>query len=377
MLFICGALVLLAYCSDIHQSATYQDVVYAMCGKWAQAACSLCIVLYCFGTCITFFIIIGDNWDKLLYKVRPDFCYSWYMNRKFTISITSVLFILPLCFPRRIDFLKYASAFGVLAIVYIVILIPVKYFYATNLESVVVKTRPDTWMDVFLVVPTICFGYQCHISVVPIYSCLQNRTVKEFAKTLTAAIFICLITYTVGATFGYLNFGTAVKSDILSSYNATADVLVAVSMMAAKTYTTYPILLFCGRAAFESLWVELWKLTPEDIVRKETLRRIIQTILWFGLSLLLAVVTPNIAVVIDLLGGLAAVFIFTFPGLCLLQVVLTRQRTEKNKHSQRALFIMAVMYLIIGMFIFGVTFSQSIMDDVHSKSSKSHKTICG
>ena len=53
---------------------------------------------------------------------------------------------------------------------------------------------------------------------------------------------------------------------------------------------------------------------PDGIARGEKCRRIVMTVLWFGVSLLLAVIVPNIGVVIALLGGLAAVFVFIFPG---------------------------------------------------------------
>ena len=69
----------------------------------------------------------------------------------------------------------------------------------------------------------------------------------EFAKTVSVAMIICIISYTIPAVFGFLTFGSKVDSDILVSYSPDAPVLVAVVMIAAKTYTTYPILLFVGR----------------------------------------------------------------------------------------------------------------------------------
>ena len=89
--------------------------------------------------------------------------------------------------------------------------------------------------------------FQCHVSVVPVYSCLQKRTLKEFSKTLTVALTICIGSYSLPAIFGYLTFGSDVQSDILTSYDPDPEVLVAVVMIAAKIYTTYPILLFVGR----------------------------------------------------------------------------------------------------------------------------------
>ena len=40
---------------------------------------------------------------------------------------TSVFLILPLCFTKRIDFLKYASILGVFTIIYVVMLIIIEY----------------------------------------------------------------------------------------------------------------------------------------------------------------------------------------------------------------------------------------------------------
>ena len=68
------------------------------------------------------------------------------------------------------------------------------------------------------------------------------------------------------------------------------------------------------RAAFDSVWVYFRKLPPQEVASGERMRRYITTSIWFSTSLLLAVVVPNIGDVISLLGGLAAVFVFSFPG---------------------------------------------------------------
>lgn len=81
------------------------------------------------------------------------------MQREFLIAACSIIFILPMCFSVRIDFLKYVSPVGVLAIVYVVSLIAYEYFHGDYVPGPI-KQHPDKWTDVFLVVPVICFGYQ-------------------------------------------------------------------------------------------------------------------------------------------------------------------------------------------------------------------------
>ena len=76
---------------------------------------------------------------------------------------------------------------------------------------------------------------------------MKGRNTKNFAKTVLIAISLCLFAYSVSATLGYYTFGDDVNEDILKSYKPTADVVTGVLMIAAKIYTTYPILMFCGR----------------------------------------------------------------------------------------------------------------------------------
>ena len=46
----------------------------------------------------------------------------------------------------------------------------------------------------------------------------------------------------------------------------------------------------------------------------ESRRRIVQTLVWFSLALIISVYVTDIQYAIALIGGLAALFIFFFPG---------------------------------------------------------------
>jgi len=88
---------------------------------------------------------------------------------------------------------------------------------------------------------------QCHISLVPIFACTRDRRLLNFLKTIIVSLVLCILSYTVTASFGYLTFGAHIRADVLSSYTPTPDVLLAVIIIAIKMYTTYPILLYVGR----------------------------------------------------------------------------------------------------------------------------------
>ncbi|EFX88038.1 hypothetical protein DAPPUDRAFT_305508 [Daphnia pulex] len=371
VVFVIASLLILAKCSDVNGAETVQAALHGASGKIGQNIGSFCVALYSFGTCITFLIIIGDQFDRALASLYgPNFCSYWYMQREFLIPASSIIFILPLCFSLRIDFLKYVSPVGVLSIVYVVGLIAYEYFEGGYVPGLI-KESPDCWTDVFLVVPVICFGYQCHVSAVPIYSCMKERTVKRFSVCMSSAIFICFIAYTVAATFGYLTFGSNVPSDILQAYDASQPhVLIAIVALAAKSCATYPILAFCGREALMSVVHDCG--SASSVVtgqHREKWGRILIAITWFTCSLMLAVFIPDIGQVIQILGSLAAVFIFVFPGICLLQVTL-RQDPSMIRRKNLVSCLFACALIVVGVFLFGLVLTQAIRIDIATASSE-------
>lgn len=82
------------------------------------------------------------------------------MNRNFTMTLSSILIILPMCYSKKIDFLRLPSALGVLSILYIVLMIAAEYFWGGFPTPDDIKVEPGNWTDIFLVVPDITFGYQ-------------------------------------------------------------------------------------------------------------------------------------------------------------------------------------------------------------------------
>ena len=141
-----------------------------------------------------------------------------------------------MCYSKRVDFLRIPSTLGVFAILYLVALTIYEYDTGKYTPGPI-KTKPTNWTDVFLVVPTICFGYQCHVSVIPIYSCMKDRTIKNFTIAVTIAIVICVASYTIFAIYGYLTFGSKVNEDLLMSYEGDGLVYAGMYAMALKVIT--------------------------------------------------------------------------------------------------------------------------------------------
>ncbi|XP_056134184.1 sodium-coupled neutral amino acid transporter 7 [Lampris incognitus] len=368
--FIISGLVILGYCSQASNESTYQEVVRASCGKVTGVLCEVAIAVYTFGTCIAFFIVIGDQLDRLIAAVAQGTDGTakghWYLDRKFTIVLTAVLIILPLSIPKEIGFQKYASALSVMGTWYVTIIIIVKYIWPNkDMTPGYIPTSASSWTAVFNAMPTICFGFQCHVSSVPVFNSMNRSDLKPWGLVVTFSMIICLFVYTGTGVCGFLSFGSDVSQDVLMSYPPD-DIAVAIAraFIVICVVTSYPILHFCGRAVVEGLWLRLQGEQVEVCVRREQRRRILQTLVWFWVTLILALFIPDIGRVISLIGGLAACFIFVFPGLCLIQAKLSE--TERRTASWHGLVSFGVVMVATGAFIFGVTTTNSIYQDISS-----------
>ncbi|MCJ8738046.1 hypothetical protein PDJAM_G00031170 [Pangasius djambal] len=368
LVFIITGLVILAYCSQVSNESTYQEVVRAVCGKILGTVCEIAIAVYTFGTCIAFLIIIGDQLDKLINAMahESDSAVSshWYTDRKFTITVTSVLIILPLSIPKEIGFQKYASTFSVVGTWYVTAIIIIKYVWPDpEISPGIIPTSPASWTAVFNAMPTICFGFQCHVSSVPVFNSMRNATLRPWGGVVTLSMIICLVVYTGTGVCGFLSFGSTVSQDVLMSY-PSKDIAVAIAraFIIISVVTSYPILHFCGRAVLEGLWLRFNGTDVDTDVVRERRRRVLYTLVWFCLTLILALTIPDIGRVISLIGGLAACFIFVFPGLCLIEAKISEH--DARSASWHALVLYGILMVTVGIFIFGQTTTNAIYRDI-------------
>ena len=109
----------------------------------------------------------------------------------------------------------------------------------------------------------------------------------------------------------YWTFGSNVDADILSNYDANDPlVLAGLIAMAFKTYTTYPLIIFCGRTGVDSLVFLAWKRwrrsgggreeveeeeNDEEALweRGEKTRRVVLVSLWFSVTLAISMIVPG------------------------------------------------------------------------------------
>ncbi|XP_075289768.1 solute carrier family 38 member 8 isoform X4 [Opisthocomus hoazin] len=197
------------------------------------------------------------------------------------------------------------------------------------------RHRAFSWASVFSVIPTICFGFQCHEACVAIYSSMRNQSFSHWVAVSVLAMLICLLIYSLTGLYGYLTFGEAVAADVLMSYPGNDPlVVVARLLFGVSIVTIYPIVVLLGRSVVRDLWVPAKRgavAAPEACERHS---RVAMTIAWMATTLAIALFVPDIGKVIELIGGISAAFIFIFPGLCLVCMTRSRALAPRKKPAR-------------------------------------------
>uniref|UniRef100_A0A667WHK1 Solute carrier family 38 member 8 n=1 Tax=Myripristis murdjan TaxID=586833 RepID=A0A667WHK1_9TELE len=353
LVFLVSGLIILGYSSSISGQCTYQAVVKQVCGPAIGQLCEVCFVFNLFMISVAFLVIVDDQLEKLcgsLYELvsgLPDseMPYHWYTDHRFALLLLCVLLILPLSIPKEISIQKYISdVFSCRVCVCVCVCV----------------CRISSWASMFSVIPTICFGFQCHEASIAIYSSMENQRLSHWVVISVVSMIFCLIIYSLTGVYGYLTFGKNVKPDILMSYTGD-DILMLVArlLFGVSIITIYPIILLLGRSVIQDpllSWRRRWDglLTEEFECRS----RYVLTVLWVTVTLLITMFVPDISKVISVIGGISAFFIFIFPGLCL---IFAMQSEPVSCKTRITLTVWGVVTLICGAFIFGQSTTIAVM----------------
>ncbi|XP_076155909.1 putative sodium-coupled neutral amino acid transporter 8a [Alosa pseudoharengus] len=370
LVFLVSGLVILGYSSSISGQNTYQAVVRGVCGTYIGKLCEVCYIFNLFMISIAFLVIVSDQLQKLCVSIyelitglaEADMPYHWYTDQRFTLFILCLILILPLSIPKEISIQKYTSVLGTFAATYLTVAMIVKYhtMHAQEVPATpLYSSGLSSWASMFSVIPTICFGFQCHESCIAIYSSMENKKMSNWVFISVVSMIFCLLIYSLTGVYGYLTFGSRVAPDVLMSYTGD-DLLMIVArlLFGISIITIYPIVLLLGRSVIQDPLLNFR--SKGSIVTKsyETRTRLALTIAWIGVTLLVAVFVPDISKVISVIGGISAFFIFIFPGLCLIFAV---QSEPVSTYMRGILTAWGVITLLCGAFIFGQSTSIAIM----------------
>ncbi|XP_064193494.1 putative sodium-coupled neutral amino acid transporter 8a [Anguilla rostrata] len=371
LVFLISGLVILGYSSSISGQNTYQDVVREVCGPAIGQLCEVCFVFNLFMISVAFLVVVQDQLEKLcvsLYETvtgstEAEMPHHWYTDQRFALFVLCVVLILPLSIPKEIGFQKYTSILGTLAATYLTVAIIVKYYMKEEHTAIITPTYTNgvsSWASMFSVIPTICFGFQCHEACIAIYSSMENKKLSHWVLISVVSMFFCLLIYSLTGVFGFLTFGKEVAADILMSYPGDDVVMIVARLLfGISIITIYPIILLLGRSVIQDLLLRCRRRHAVVTQSYENRSRVVLTVAWTAVTLLIAIFVPDMSEVISVIGGISAFFIFIFPGLCL---IFSMQTEPVSPRTKIVLTTWGAITVLCGAFIFGQSTTIAVME---------------
>ena len=312
----------LADAVDRHGASNYQELVGTMCGPTAQVLSQLGLILYFFTLSCHSQITMGDQAVRICQLADgisdPDKEHHWYCNRRFLIPVGSLIFIFPLIWVRNISNLSYISVFKFFAILYIVLAIIIDY---NRLDLPVPDgiLMPDVgFLTIMQYLPIFTLGFQCHMTSVPLYFELHNRSPSKYSIAIIVASFLVLGCYLLAAVFGLLTFGADVNPDILLDYPSKDGLMtVARGAISVSVIGGCPIFAFLGRSAIDNTIIQIAQRFNRQLEPNTEVRRVVILLVWHFLGLGFAILISSFGTVLEFVGSIAALFMLLFPGYML------------------------------------------------------------
>ncbi|GLJ36787.1 hypothetical protein SUGI_0741880 [Cryptomeria japonica] len=292
-------------------------------------------------------------------------------NRRLIVLITMLSVLAPLCSLKKIDSLKFTSAASVaLAVVFVAVSSIVALIKLVEGKIERPRLLPNVGsrraiLDLLVVIPIMTNAYICHFNIHPIYNELQGRTPAKMNKVGRITTVLCILVYASTAISGYLLFGEATESDVLTNFDkdlgiafsSILDNIIRVGYI-LHLLLVFPVIHFSLRQTMDCLVFKGSK--PLSVSRN---RFFIMTTATLAFLYLGSTVVPNIWVAFQFTGATTGLSLgFIFPSLIALRSNQQERRLGLgNRMLSWTMLAMALVVSIIG--VVGNVFNLTVKND--------------
>lgn len=302
-------------------------------------------------------VILADSSHSLLLTAGINI-----LTRAEALVIATILFLLPLCLVKNLNFLAPFSMVGVSAVFLTTTAMWIRYFdktyklpdgvYLNELNDVLQPNFGDIgWRGVFSIraLVLICMlstAFVSHYNAPRFYVELKNPTLQRYNTVVGWSFVCCAALFSVFASAGFLTFGASCSGYILKNY-AVNDILAAICRvaMSMSVIFTYPV-LFVG---FRDGLIDMIGLAHED--QTAGALNLISVVALAAVTTL-AALWRDLTLIVSIGGAtLSTVIIFVFPAIMFRSAVLSmgNQATKSLKLEVRVSFWIMGLGILMGV----------------------------
>jgi sodium-coupled neutral amino acid transporter 11 len=317
-------MIIVASCSDYSvrllitlgqrvKKSYYEQLVQSQFGKVGYVAVSAAMGIFAYGAMVAYLIGIGDTMSIVVYHWSGIDSHASPWLKRVVLVTLAVGAVLPLALLRNMASLSKTSFISLLSVIFITFVVISRAIGGPGDARVPVTPdeRALRFIDTkfFPAIGIISFAFVCHHACFIVYNTLRDNTNARWSKTVHLSIGIAWTVMVTLAMSAYLTFRGIMNGNFLTNYSYTDELVNVMRCMFAICQTlTYPLELFVTRHAVHALAYPRQKWTEKQ-------HYVITVLLWAS-SLAIALNVADLGLVLELTGGVSAVFIgFVLPAL--------------------------------------------------------------
>ena len=329
----------------------YSPTVKGIIGGCASILIDVVIIVYLFGVFVQYMVIIYSLVGRTIFELFED--REKYENfdkyeeevwdkafLKFPIMFGTTLVIFPVCLLKDISKMRFASMFGICALIYsiLVVVIESPWFLVHYLDNYK-EDDPSThanWFDIskgfdkelnfFTGVATVFFTFTCHPGAFPVFKTLKNNNEKRINSCFFRSIILDLIVYFFIAICGFITAPLNPKSLIIyrdSIFDNDIFMTIAKIALALDLFLSIPANYASYRCSFFMVFFKTDKI--------DNFKNIIVTSCTLLLATLVGALYKNILSYISFFGGFcSSIICYLIPGILMIKTSRKDLSSPKN-----------------------------------------------
>ncbi|XP_058057957.1 putative sodium-coupled neutral amino acid transporter 10 [Anopheles bellator] len=328
----------------ISRRKNFEQIAFYAFGSGGKLLVELCVVGYLLGTCVAYFVVVGDLGPQITAKILSlDESYSL---RSWVMIVVTIVCIIPLGMLRNVDSL--ASVCSASLGFYLCMVLKVVSEASVKFQQTDWFDRLDLWKwsGILQCMPIFTMALSCQMQIFEVYATMPTTSLDKMSRVIRQSTNICTMIYVAIGFFGYVAFnGHRFSGNILVDFSPSfASDIIKMGFVLSVAFS-FPLAIFPCRVSLYSL---LYKRTsdahfyiPESKFRPLTVAIVL-------VALIVGLLIPSIEVVIGLVGSTIGVAIcLIIPAACYMTICKTN---ISEKQLAQVMIVFGFLTMVLGTY---------------------------
>ncbi|KAH8266267.1 hypothetical protein KR038_004158 [Drosophila bunnanda] len=316
-------------------------------GASGKLLVELCIIGYLIGTCITYFVVVGDLGPQIIAKLFALNVAEHMHLRSLVMVVVTVVCIVPLGMLRNVDSLSAVCTASIgfyVCLMLKIVLEAQSHIAANDWTEKVLYWEPA---GVLQCLPIFSMALSCQMQLFEVFKSINNQSLDKLNGIVRNATWICTFVYISVGFFGYVAFCTHTFSgNILVNLSPSfGSDIIKIGFVLSIAFS-FPLVIFPCRASIYSLLYRKGHTESSSYIPEQRFRLI--TIFIVGFSLCVALVIPSVELIIGLVGSTIGV------AICIMFPASSFRKIIKKESMERTLaqfvFVSGFLLMILGTY---------------------------